>query len=517
MLGRLRASVARDREPVADENGRLRWYCAVALVCAGLGLSGYLLSPESQAHAATTMEIEVAQAALEGEIDARALALHEARAFLRTPIKLIAGPWEFVATRAALGTRVDLEALEAWIRQARDPASALRVWHFQHGGLRKLSLPIPARLEGERAQQWLLGIGDQVQQRVRDARVDVRNGTVQPQQDGVSLDVHGTLDLLDDAIFNGKQSVEARLLRSHPKRTAQDLVDIDLSKVLGAFETRYNALDTDRTYNLRVAARHVDGVVLMPGEVFDFNAVVGERSEANGFRPAPVIAGGELADGVGGGTCQIAGTLYAAAYFAGLPFPERNTHTRPSSYLRLGLDATVAYPKLNLKIQNDLPTPIAFGVQVGHGRVKVEVRGSKEVRKQVSFVRRLDEVTPYTEITREDPSLPRGIRVLTQRGVAGFRITSFRLERDLTTQQLVRERSTGNYPPTTQIWRVGSGATKPENFVAPANDPHNEYTTDEYLVLTQGEGITGLEETVKREGRTGFSGWTKSEGMPQVE
>jgi vancomycin resistance protein YoaR len=331
------------------------------------------------------------------------------------------------------------------------------------------------------------------------------------------LDVHGTLDLLADAIFNGKHTVQARLLRSHPKRTAQDLVGLDLGKVLGSFETRYNALDTDRTYNLRVAARHVDGVVLMPGEEFDFNAVVGERSEANGFRPAPVIAGGELADGVGGGTCQIAGTLYAAAYFAGLPFTERNTHTRPSSYLRLGLDATVAYPKLNLKLKNDLPTPIAIGVQVGQGRVNVQVRGSKDVRKQVSFVRRLDEVTPYTEITRQDPSLPAGVRVLAQRGVAGFRITSFRIERDLDTQQLVRERSTGTYPPTTQIWRVGSGGPKPEGYVPPPNDPHHEYTTDEYLVLTQGEATDGLEETVKREGRTGVAGWTKLEGMPQVE
>jgi hypothetical protein len=107
--------------------------------------------------------------------------------------------------------------------------------------------------------------------------------------------------------------------------------------------------------------------------------------------------------------------------------------------------------------------------------------------------------------------------VLAQRGVAGFRVTSFRVIRDVRTQQITRERRAGNYPATTQIWRVGSGGSAPEGYVAPAGDDHPEYRADEYLILTQRPGAEAVEETVKREGKTGAVGWTEAAGMPQVD
>jgi vancomycin resistance protein YoaR len=190
---------------------------------------------------------------------------------------------------------------------------------------------------------------------------------------------------------------------------------------LGDFETRYslNESAADRTHNLRVAARKIDGLVLLPGEVFDFNAVVGERNEASGFRPAPVIAGGELVDGLGGGACQIAGTIHAAAFFAGLTILERHPHSRPSFYIKLGLDAAVSYPTINLVFRNDHPFPVVIRMQLEGGAARSEVLGLEQ-RDMVTFVRRVDGVTPYTESETQDSSLPSGVRVLGQRGVPAF-------------------------------------------------------------------------------------------------
>jgi hypothetical protein len=96
-------------------------------------------------------------------------------------------------------------------------------------------------------------------------------------------------------------------------------------------------------------------------------------------------------------------------------------------------------------------------------------------------------------------------------------VTSFRLVRDVKAQKLVRERRSDNYPPTTQIWRVGKGAAAPAGYVPPPNDDHPEYRADEYLILTQRPGAENAEETLKREGKTGFPGWTEVAGMPQVD
>src|SRR5262249_48881565 len=160
----------------------------------------------------------------------------------------------------------------------------------------------------------------------------------------------------------GKTEVEVAVETVEPKRTAAQLEGVRFDAVLGWFETRYSTAKKDetRTYNLRLAASKLDGIALLPGETFDFNAVVGPRDEAHGFRVAPVIAEGELVDGIGGGTCQISGTLHAAALFGGLDIVERYPHSRPSAYIKLGLDATVAYPNIDFRFKNPFDFPVVL-------------------------------------------------------------------------------------------------------------------------------------------------------------
>jgi vancomycin resistance protein YoaR len=492
------------------------FYLALALFASASGIAGYQFIPEAQAHAAVTPQLQLEGRSVPDQAELRVFALEVARSHLAQRITLDVGPWQFDTTRAALGVRVDLDGLERMLAAARDASSAQRRLHVQQLGDLPLALSVPAELDDERAQRWLLRIKDQVFQRERDARIDLRTNKVIPEQAGLALDVHGTLDALAAATFRGETRVAARVLKTQPGRTREALSGLSFDAVLGTFESRYNTLDSNRSYNLRVAARHVDGIVLMPGDEFDFNRTVGERSEANGFRPAPVIASGELTDGVGGGTCQIAGTLHAAVFFAGLPFLERTPHTRPSSYLKLGLDATVSYPKLNFRFKNDMPHPLAIGIEVGQGRVRIELRGPKTGQRDVSFVRRIDEIKPFTEATRDDPSLPAGVKVLAQRGVPGFEVTSFRVVRDAESEQVQRERRHDLYPPTTQIWRVGKGPAAAAGYKPPEGDQHPEYRADEYLILSMGPSTQGLEETLRREGRSGVAGWTAKEGMPQV-
>lgn len=516
MLDRLRELARRPRQGLRPEDEEAAaLYLALALFAGAAGLIGYLLVPESQAHASVQPAVRLEGAPVEAREDFRARARAAARAYLRESIELRVGSVRFARSRAALGVRVDLEALEALLRAAHDERSPLRRFHVQERGDLPLSLQIPARLEGNQAAQWLSGIGDQVFQRARDARVDLRSGKLLPEKPGVALDLHGTLDELASAVLHGRRQLSARILKRSVTRTRAALEKLDFSTVLGSFESRYNGLDADRTFNLRVAARHVDGVVLMPGEVFDFNRLVGERSEANGFRPAPVIADGELTDGVGGGTCQIAGTLHAAVFFAGMQFLERYPHTRPSSYLKLGLDATVWFPKLNFKFRNDSRHPVAVGVEVAGGRVRAELRGPKQAQREVTFVRRIEKIAPYREETRADDSLPAGVKVLAQRGVAGFEVTSFRLIRAPGSERWVRERRHDVYPPTTQIWHVGRGPAPKPGYQPPSGDTHGEYRADEYLVLTMGPSTQGAQEIERREGRSGAAGWTAREGMAQ--
>jgi hypothetical protein len=244
--------------------------------------------------------------------------------------------------------------------------------------------------------------------------------------------------------------------------------------------------------------------------------VVGPRDEAHGYRVAKVIADGELVDGIGGGTCQIAGTLHGAALFAGLEIVQRTPHTRPSGYIKMGLDAAVAYPHVTLKLRNPFSYPVVLRETVTGGTVRAEVLGPKRVRL-VTFIRKIDEVIPFGERVVQDDRLPKGVRVVTQRGIPGFKVRRYRVVRE--GANAVREKTVDSYPPTQQIVHVGTGLDVSPN--KPQPDEHPEYVADEYLAITQGPGIgktdsnelssalpSGMEE-VRIAGKTGTKGWSK--------
>ncbi len=101
--------------------------------------------------------------------------------------------------------------------------------------------------------------------------------------------------------------------------------------LLGTFSTRY-VNNKDRTTNLTLASNKINGVVLMPGETFSFNSVVGPRTEAKGYKNAAIYSDGMVTDGIGGGICQIVTTLYNAVIKSDLEITVRRNHSFVPSY-----------------------------------------------------------------------------------------------------------------------------------------------------------------------------------------
>lgn len=478
-------------------------------------LAVFLAWPQPEARAALPVEVYVAGQPVQVHGDSEALARKVAAAYLSRPLTLEVDGEQIALHHAELGTKVDVDHLAALLAAAADGNSPLRRVHGQVRGQGPLLLPIPAHIDTELTLQRLSPLKDLVDRRAVSAHVDPRKGEVVQARDGVQLDLHGTLERLDRALPEGATTVEARVLTTDARTRAAALGDVSMDDVLGYFETRHSRGERarSRSHNLKVAASKIDGHILAPGEEFDFNDVVGPRNRSNGFEMAPVISYGKLVDGMGGGTCQIASTLHAAVYFAGLRILERHPHSRPSFYIKLGLDAAVADGSLNFRFVNDSAEPVVIEMTVEGGRVRAALHGKKRERT-VTFLRRIDKAIPFEEQVVEDETLPSGLRVLTQRGVPGFELSHWRVVHDERTGVARRERGNDTYPPTTQVWRVGTGGPPDADFVPPKSDAHPEYVADEFLRATQGPHTDGIE--VEREaGRTGTYGWTEREGMLQ--
>jgi len=354
------------------------------------------------------------------------------------------------------------ERVAALAQALRDPSSPLRRGANASGDVR---LPMPVRVDASAGVMALLPVKDDVDRGAANARIDIASGKAVAEEAGRRVDVYATLARVDDAIAHGEAQVELAIEPLAAGRAIAQLEGAKVDAVLGSYETK---IDPQRsTKALRAAAAKVNGAALLPGETFDFNEVVGSIR----------------ADGDGGGESQIASTLHAAAFFAGLAIVERHARPRPSTAMPMGLDALVVHPSVTLRIKNTMPWPIVFAETVTDSAVRAEVRGAARTR-EVTFARRIDAITPFTERELADPKVPRGVRFIAQRGVPGYAITRARIVREGASS--VRERDEERYPPTPQLWRVGTGEPDPK-FKRPKDEPQAAQPAEEaYVAITQG-------------------------------
>lgn len=134
-------------------------------------------------------------------------------------------------------------------------------------------------------------------------------------------------------------------------------------------EIKQSAFAEGKLANVRLGAARLDGVVVAPGEVLSFWRLVGRPSAAAGFGVGRSIRGGMVGAEVGGGLCQVSGIAYEAGLRAGLAVIERHPHSRDlyaeeDRFTPLGLDATVVWPRKDLRLLNRLAVPVQLRFEV---------------------------------------------------------------------------------------------------------------------------------------------------------
>lgn len=132
----------------------------------------------------------------------------------------------------------------------------------------------------------------------------------------------------------------------------------------------YYVNNKDRTTNLKIASKKINGTIIQPGETFDFNKVVGSRTSSKGYKKAHVFTGDDgVAMGLAGGICQVASTTFNAALLANVQIVERHQHSQRVSYVPLGRDAAISGNVQNFKWKNNTKYAIKVGMTVKGGKI----------------------------------------------------------------------------------------------------------------------------------------------------
>lgn len=197
-----------------------------------------------------------------------------------------------------------------------------------------------------------------------------------PEQAGIAAYTEAVCSTLESRILAGDDSQFA--VSGDYMETIAPVVTVEeLEKntvLIAQYQTNATSSE-NRNINIDLMCKAVNGLVLQPGETLSLNDLVGQRTAEKGFTIAPAIVDGQLTDDVGGGICQLAGTLYNAALLADMEIVERVHHTWPSDYLPVGLDATLNWNNKDLKIRNRSEHPMYIAAELKDLVVSVEIYG----------------------------------------------------------------------------------------------------------------------------------------------
>jgi hypothetical protein len=255
-----------------------------------------------------------------------------------------------------------------------------------------------------------------------------------------------------------------------------------LKDKLGSAQTSYAGSIPERAWNVELAAKRLDGAKVPPGGIFSFNQAVGPTTLKAGFRIGYGITMSddkpETVPSVAGGICQVATTVFQAAFWAGFPFVERHYHlywiarygVPPSG--RTGMDATVDDPGVDLKFKNTSSDWIRLdswvdGSNIGFVIYGVDPGWTVEAAKPKIF----DVVkTTQTMVKQEDPTMPPGRELLVEHAEDGFSVTVTRLIK-MNGKTLDELTYTNKYLPSRNVMLVGTKGLTPKPTASTTGTP----------------------------------------------
>ena len=236
------------------------------------------------------------------------------------------------------------------------------------------SFEIPVE-QVERKEIDIEKIHNEIYKEAKNAYYTTNPRKVYKEENG--LDFAISMDEAKEMLSKEQDEYIIELKVTKPKVTVANLDSGAFPDQLSSFTTNYGTGDVNRNTNIAIAARSINSVVVMPGETFSYNDLIGECSTRTGYRESTIYLNGELSKGVGGGICQVSTTLYNAVLRANLEIVERRNHSLRVTYVPAGHDAMVSIGSQDFKFKNNRNYPIKVVAFVGTGSITCQIHGLK--------------------------------------------------------------------------------------------------------------------------------------------
>lgn len=318
-----------------------------------------------------------------------------------------------------------------------------------------------------------------------DIVINSGNITVTPEVSGKTIDKEELHNKLIENI-NGDPSNEVELSFDLVEQEAT-IKSEDLNKITGvisSYSSKYSNTGDGRVKNMEIAAGIVNGTIVMPGEEFSYNALIGDTTPEKGYEKANTYVGNEIVPDYGGGICQVSTTLYRAVMRANIRSTERTNHSLTVSYSEPGLDATVANPYLDYKFVNTYDFPIYIQGSVSGGVVNFSIYGNVEEmgNKTYDLVNEILEKYDPEVKYEEDSTMEEGTEKVVSYGMPGYKANSYLVTYENGVEVNRELISTDVYMTTDTVIKKGTKKaeeTKTEEVQEKDNDQNKDQDKDQ--------------------------------------
>ena len=271
-----------------------------------------------------------------------------------------------------------------------------------------------------------------------DAVMDDETYEVSREVYGYTFDLENAKLLLEYAKYGDTLRIDMEYIL--PEARYEELAGMLFRDVLGEFQTEHTK-DENRNNNLKLACQAINGMILKPGEVFDFNVVVGKRTAEAGYKAADAYSSGKTVKTLGGGVCQVSSTIYYCCLLADLEIVDRSPHSYVSSYMPMGTDATVSWNGPEFRFKNSTNYPIRIETEVADGYVKAKLIGTDEkdyyIKIESEVITTRNPTTVYEEIDVDDN--PEGYKdgQVISTAYKGYTVQTYKCKYDKQTDELI--------------------------------------------------------------------------------
>ena len=144
------------------------------------------------------------------------------------------------------------------------------------------------------------------------------------------------------------------------------------------------AYQENKVFNLKLAAKTLNGLLIKPGETFSFWQTVRNADKHTPYKDGLTVINGKLTTSNGGGLCQMSNLLFWVLLHSPLTIVERHTH-RVKDFPTMrgaepeGVDATISECWLDLKVKNKTDTTFQIGITFDNTSITVSLFTDKGI------------------------------------------------------------------------------------------------------------------------------------------